>query len=223
MTLGTFLGNSELGSVATHVKFPSLAFFRRAPRLVSIEPPSHRRFGFWGTAMSETAFFAPPRRTAFVDVAKSVFFRKFMSGNAVSFTSILSSKAFAAHRVDIRCHRLKMHWVHANDIAAKMVGVVTARFYNAYKHFIGQSVCAVNYILNSNFAIAIFECAAYPKPAWSAIPRNSRNYSYVLEKVLDEFEINRVAVSIVAGHRDLLQVNDGLGDVRLQPCAAFSL
>jgi hypothetical protein len=141
---------------------------------------------------------------------------------AMGFSSVLSRSIFTSQGVDSSRNGLYVGWINTMFDAAKMISLNFVRWNYFNKELVRNTMSVVTSTVIPKVGIAV-AVSSNPQPTWRAIKSYVRVYANLFKEASEKFAVNWKSVRIVVGHRDLLKVNDGLGDVRLQPCAAFSL
>lgn len=103
-----------------------------------------------------------------------IFFIKGMTINTMSFTSIYSGKANAAHLVFSVVHDFKVNRIHASTDTTKMVALLRRGQRAIYEHFPHYTVCVLGFAAHLNARVAVSVDAASPQPAGTALKGNGR-------------------------------------------------
>lgn len=147
----------------------------------------------------------------------SILFCEFMSAQAVSCLTLQSALGI----------NLRRYWINVNRIYAvssptQMIRMVRSRLNNLNEHLKSYAMCVpVPFSIKEN-TVAVLVYISSPKPARNSTKHYFRVNTNSSEEASENCAVNTKSVRIVVGHRESPKVNDGLGDVRLVPCAAFS-
>jgi hypothetical protein len=139
----------------------------------------------------------------------------------ICLSKIRRQKSIASQNVLTVGNSFQVCWINAAADSAEVVRNQRAEFAN--EQAVSDVMGGTALVDIPKAGVSIFIRRSRPQPAWCSVKSYFRVYANLFKEASEKFAANGKSVRIVMGHRDLLKVNDGLGDVRLQSCAAFSL
>lgn len=140
---------------------------------------------------------------------------------AVRLNGVSCCWSFPAQDVDSRRNVINMNRVHTSSITAKMISVMAFRN-PMNKHSKGNVMSVKVGAVELKPTITLGAMLGCPEPARDTAKRHGRIDSHFTEKAGKKFSIYWNSARIVNGHDLKLPFSLCLGDVRLQPCGAFS-
>jgi hypothetical protein len=154
-----------------------------------------------------SAFTAMTMGQSFNGSYVSVLRRKFMPMYAMSLAVFYSCWTHAAMCVYMRRYVFKMYRVHAFAHAAKVINF-TERVYRIYEHAVRNALGRMVTVNVVKVAVAIVPDAGSPQPTRNAFERYVWVYANLFKEAYEQLSVYGKSVRIVAGHRNLLKVND---------------
>lgn len=152
-----------------------------------------------------------------------IFFREFMSIFTVSLSSVKNTNILTTFAVDSARNRLKVCGVNATSTLTQVVKLESFGNWpdeHLVRYAMTPTMPLASSVTKSRISFAVQ--FSIPQPARRTVKSYVRVYANLFKETREKLGVYGKSVRIVVGHRGSPKVNDGLGDVRLVPCAAFS-
>ena len=212
--------NTRLASAAVHIAVAMVGVFRC--QFVTVF--AMRWLALWRSSFQVVAFIrgsAAKAATSLTIPNKKISPTKGMPLYAVCFRRVFSGKRVPSKGIYAPRNGFQMDRVNTRRLTAKMVNLQS--YWNwADKPFVNNSMARTRRTLDFQSSIALGEIGS-PQPTRNAFVRHVRVYRDFAKEASKKFAVNGKLVRIVNGHDLKSPFSLCLGDVRLQPCAAFSL